>query len=105
MKEELVEPVTDLIQSAGLPTQDQLELAKFFARVEDDLLEWFVHYGKLEPSWITALSQNLRAKKALVQFTSHMTPQDLWKKEQAFFSAQEQLPPAAPAGAGASLAV
>jgi hypothetical protein len=99
MKQELVEPVTELIEAAGLPTQDQLELARFFARVEDDLLEWFIHHGKLEPSWITALSQNLRAKKALVQFTSHLTPQDLWKKEQSFFAAQEQLPPAAGAAA------
>lgn len=101
MKQELVEPVSELIQSSGLPTQDQLDLARFFARVEDDLLEWFVHHGKLEPSWITALSQNLRAKKSLVQFTSHLTPLDLWKKEQAFFQAQEQLPPMTPAGAGA----
>lgn len=101
MKQELIQPVADLIQGAGLSAQDQLDLARFFARVEDDLLEWFIHHGKTEPSWITALSQNLRAKKALVQFTSHLTPQDLWKKEQAFFAAQEQLPPMTTAGAEA----
>lgn len=101
MKQELIQPVADLIQGAGLPSQDQMELARFFARVEDDMLEWFIHHGTIEPSWVTALSQNLRAKKALVQFTSHLTPQDLWKKEQDFFSAQAQLPPMTPAGAGA----
>lgn len=88
MRQELVQPTADLLQASGLPDQDQLELARFFARVEDDMLEWFLHHGKVEPTWVTALSQNLRAKRALVEFTSHLRPEDLWKKEQQFFAAQ-----------------
>lgn len=86
MKKELIQPVADLIQASGLPEQDQLALARFFARVDDDLMDWFVHHAQKEPTWVTAVSQNLRAKNALIQFTSHLTPRDLWKKEQDFFA-------------------
>lgn len=89
MKKELVQPVADLLEGSGLPAQDQLDVARFFARAEDSMIEWFLHYVKVEPTWLTALSQNLRAKKSLVEFTSQLTPQDVWKKEQAFFENQD----------------
>lgn len=90
MKKELIQPIADLLEESGLPAQDQVEVARFFARVEDDMVEWFLHHSKIEPTWLTALSQNLRAKRALVEFSSHLTPQDLWKKEQDFLDRQNQ---------------
>ncbi|MEK7539769.1 MAG: hypothetical protein AAB558_00815 [Patescibacteria group bacterium] len=100
MKKEFIQPVADLLESSGLPAQDQLDVARFFARAEDHLIGWFLHYVKVEPTWLTALSQNLRAKKSLVEFTTHLTPQDIWKKEQAFFDTQDRGGPTA-AGAAA----
>lgn len=94
MKQDLVEPLADLLEHSGLPAQDQFEVARFFAAAEDYLIEWFLQHVKVEPTWLTALSQNLRAKKALVQFTSHLTPEELWKKEQDFFQQQVGWPPA-----------
>lgn len=99
MKQALIQPVADLLERSGLPAQDQLEVARFFARADDDMIEWFLHHSQVEPTWLTALSQNLRAKRALVEFTSRLTPQDIWKKEQAFFESQDL---GGPSAAGAT---
>lgn len=88
MKREHISSVADLLEASGLSPAEQFELARFFARADDDMIEWFLHHVKVDPSWLTALSQNLRAKKALAQGLGSLTPQELWHKEEAFFQAQ-----------------